>query len=150
MVIPFCGKRMPYYINYSGIPVRCYLYKRTVPYCRKSNETGHRDDVCPQPSTTPRCGKCGLALIMAQHECHPQCILCGGTHPTAHKSCTKRYLPPVNRQKPQRQQQQSSRQTRSSSLNSVVVVRAFAILAHQRGAVPAREGASLSAAPGQG
>ncbi|KAH9372246.1 hypothetical protein HPB48_003453 [Haemaphysalis longicornis] len=115
MVITFCGKRVPCYVNYSGIPVRCYVYKRSVPYCRKCNETGHREDVCPQPSTTPRCGECGLAITTAQHECHPQCILCGGSHTTADKSFTKRYLPPVNRQKPQRQQQQSSRQTRSPS-----------------------------------
>lgn len=115
MVITFCGNRVPYYVNYSGIPVRCYLYKRTVPYCRKCNETGHREDVCPQPPRTPRCGKCGLTVTTEQHECHPQCILCGGTHPTAHKTCTKRYLPPVNRRKHQRQQQQSSRQARSPS-----------------------------------
>ncbi|KAH9374541.1 hypothetical protein HPB48_013074 [Haemaphysalis longicornis] len=114
-VITFCGKRVPYFVNYSGNPVRCYLYKRTAPYCHKCNETGHREAVCPQPSTTPRCGECGLALPTAQHEYHPQCGLCGSSHTTAHKSCTKRYLPPVNRQKPQRQQQQSSRQGRPPS-----------------------------------
>lgn len=115
MVITFCGKRVPYYVNYSGIPVRCYLYKRTVPYCRKCNETGHREDVCPQPPKTPRCGKCGLSLTADPHDCHPQCILCGGTHPTADKSCAKRYLPPVNRRKSPLRQQQSSRQARSPS-----------------------------------
>ncbi|KAH9374754.1 hypothetical protein HPB48_011353 [Haemaphysalis longicornis] len=115
MVTTFCGKQVSYYVNCSGILVWCYLYQRTVPYCRKCDETGHREYVCPEPSKTPMCGECGLALTMAQHECHPRYILCGSSHPTADKSCTKRYLPPVNSKKPQRQQQQPSRQTHSPS-----------------------------------
>lgn len=115
MVIAFCGKRVPYYVNYSGIPVRCYLYRRTVSYFRKNNETGHREDACPQPPKTPRWGNCGLSLPTDPRDSHPQCIFCGGTHPTADKSCAKRYLPPVNRRKPQLHQHWYSRQARSPS-----------------------------------
>ncbi|KAH7978103.1 hypothetical protein HPB49_004479 [Dermacentor silvarum] len=101
MVITFLGKTVPYYIEYSGLLLRCYLYKRTVPHCRTCNETGHREDVCPRPPATPKCRECGTSLATEQHECHPRCSLCGGNHPTAAKTCPNRFLPPVNRRKPQ-------------------------------------------------
>ncbi|KAH7959241.1 hypothetical protein HPB49_009624 [Dermacentor silvarum] len=44
MVITFLGKRVPYYIEFSGLLLRCYLYKRTVPHCRTCNETGNREN----------------------------------------------------------------------------------------------------------
>ncbi|KAH7960103.1 hypothetical protein HPB49_016960 [Dermacentor silvarum] len=93
MVITFLGKTVPYYIEFSGLLLRCYLYKRTVPHCRTCNETGHREDVWP--------AECGTSLATEQHECHPRCSLCGGNHPTAAKTCPNRFLPPVNRRKPQ-------------------------------------------------
>ncbi|KAL1473373.1 hypothetical protein MTO96_038733 [Rhipicephalus appendiculatus] len=49
MVLTFCGKRVPFFVNAYGQALRCYLYKRTIPHCRKCNKTGHREDVCPQP-----------------------------------------------------------------------------------------------------
>ncbi|KAH7955033.1 hypothetical protein HPB49_024220 [Dermacentor silvarum] len=101
MVITFLGKTVPYYIEFSGLLLRCYLYKRTVPHCRTCNETGHREDVCPRPPATPKCRECGTSLATEQHECHPRCSLCGGNHPTAAKTCPNRFLPPVNRRKPQ-------------------------------------------------
>ncbi|KAH7965807.1 hypothetical protein HPB49_011246 [Dermacentor silvarum] len=101
MVITFLGKTVPYYIEFSGLLLRCYLYKRTVPHCRTCNETGHREDVCPRPPATPKCRECGTSLVTEQHECHPRCSLCGGNHPTAAKTCPNRFLPPVNRRKPQ-------------------------------------------------
>ncbi|XP_070397307.1 uncharacterized protein [Dermacentor albipictus] len=101
MVITFLGKTVPYYIEFSGLLLRCYLYKRTVPHCRTCNETGHREDVCPRPPATPKCRECGTSLATEQHECHPRCSLCGGNHPTAAKACPNRFLPPVNRRKPQ-------------------------------------------------
>ncbi|XP_070382496.1 uncharacterized protein [Dermacentor albipictus] len=99
MVITFLGKTVPYYIEFSGLLLRCYLYKRTVPHCRTCNETGHREDVCPRPPATPKCRECGTSLATEQHECHPRCSLCGGDHPTAAKACPNRFLPPVNRRK---------------------------------------------------
>ncbi|KAH9371685.1 hypothetical protein HPB48_022335 [Haemaphysalis longicornis] len=99
MVITFCGKRVPFFVNAYGQTLRCYLYKRTVPHCRKCNQTGHREDVCPQPPDTPKCRACGVSLTSEEHECRPRCALCAGEHPTAAKPCPKRFLPPVNRRK---------------------------------------------------
>ncbi|KAH7958345.1 hypothetical protein HPB49_000953 [Dermacentor silvarum] len=99
MVITFLGKTVPYYIEFSGLLLWCYLYKRTVPHCRTGNETGQREDVCPRPLATPKCRECGTSLATEQHECHPRCSLCGGNHPTAAKTCPNRFLPPVNRWK---------------------------------------------------
>ncbi|KAH9379599.1 hypothetical protein HPB48_020300 [Haemaphysalis longicornis] len=146
MVITFCGKRVSYYINYSGIPVPCYLYKITVPYCHKCHKTAHREDVCPQPPKTPRFGKCGLSLTDT-HECHPQCILCGeptrrrtslAPNATCHLLVVES-LSCISSSPPDR--------SALPPLNSVVVVRASANLAHKRGAMPVREGASRSIIP---
>ncbi|KAL1487068.1 hypothetical protein MTO96_008369 [Rhipicephalus appendiculatus] len=100
MVLTFCGKRVPFFVNAYGQALRCYLYKRTIPHCRKCNKTGHREDVCPQPPDTPKCRVCGDSISTNNHECRPCCMLCGGDHPTAAKPCPQRYLPPVNRRKP--------------------------------------------------
>ncbi|KAL1425083.1 hypothetical protein MTO96_019439 [Rhipicephalus appendiculatus] len=102
MVLTFCGKRVPFFVNAYGQALRCYLYKRTIPHCRKCNKTGHREDVCPQPPDTPKCRVCGDSISPNNHECRPCCMLCGGDHPTAAKPCPQRYLPPVNRRKPPR------------------------------------------------
>ncbi|KAH8028589.1 hypothetical protein HPB51_017715 [Rhipicephalus microplus] len=59
MVLTFCGKRVPFFVNAYGQALRCYLYKRTIPHCRKCNKTGHCEDVCPQPPDTPKCRVCG-------------------------------------------------------------------------------------------
>ncbi|KAH7932184.1 hypothetical protein HPB51_029468 [Rhipicephalus microplus] len=100
MVFTFCGKRVPFFVNAYGQALRCYLYKRTIPHCRKCYKTGHREDVYPQPSDTPKGRVCGDSLSPNKHECRPSCMLCGGDHPTAAKPCPKRFLPPVNRRKP--------------------------------------------------
>ncbi|KAH8037175.1 hypothetical protein HPB51_008857 [Rhipicephalus microplus] len=102
MVLTFCGKRVPFFVNAYGQALRCYLYKRTIPHCRKCNKTGHCEDVCPQPSDTPKCRVCGDSLSPNNHECRPSCMLCGGNHPTTAKPCQKQFLPPVNRRKPPR------------------------------------------------
>ncbi|KAH8021121.1 hypothetical protein HPB51_012516 [Rhipicephalus microplus] len=102
MVLTFCGKRVPFFVNAYGQALRCYLCKRTIPHCRKCNKTGHREDVCPQPPDTPKCRVCGDSLSPNSHEGRPSCMLCGGDHPTAAKPCPKRFLPPVNRRKPPR------------------------------------------------
>ncbi|KAH9379582.1 hypothetical protein HPB48_019069 [Haemaphysalis longicornis] len=45
MVITFCGKRIPFFVNAYGQTLRYYLYKRTTPHCRKCHHAGHREDV---------------------------------------------------------------------------------------------------------
>ncbi|KAH7944753.1 hypothetical protein HPB51_028529 [Rhipicephalus microplus] len=102
MVLTFCGKQVPFFVNAYGQALRCYLYKRTIPHCRKCNKTGHLEDVCPQPPDTPKCRVFGNSLSRNNHECRPSCMLCGGDLPTAAKPCPKRFLPPVNRRKPPR------------------------------------------------
>ncbi|KAH9360851.1 hypothetical protein HPB48_009355 [Haemaphysalis longicornis] len=89
MVITYCGKRVPFFVNAYGQTLRCYLYKGTVPHCRKCNQTGHREDVCPQPPDTPKCRACGVSLTSEEHECRPRCALCAGEHPTAAKPCLR-------------------------------------------------------------
>ncbi|KAH8040539.1 hypothetical protein HPB51_011235 [Rhipicephalus microplus] len=44
MVLTFCGKRVPFFVNVYGRALRCYLYERTIPHCKKCNKTGHRED----------------------------------------------------------------------------------------------------------
>ncbi|KAH8027008.1 hypothetical protein HPB51_001323 [Rhipicephalus microplus] len=101
MLLTFCGKRVPFFAIAYGQALRCYLYKWTIPHCKKCHKTGHRE-VCPQPPDTPRCRVCGGLLSPNNHECHPSCMLCGGDHPTAAKPCPKRFLPLFNRRKPLR------------------------------------------------
>ncbi|KAH7977238.1 hypothetical protein HPB49_000080 [Dermacentor silvarum] len=83
LAITFKGKKVPFYIYVHRVLTRRYLYKRTVAYCTTCHQTGHRADVCPNPPTTPRCKECGVRLSGGNHECHPQCGLCGGAHATA-------------------------------------------------------------------
>ncbi|KAH9375718.1 hypothetical protein HPB48_009163 [Haemaphysalis longicornis] len=70
MVITFCGKRVPFFNAY-GQTLRCF-YKRTVPHCRKCNQTGQREDVCPQPPNKSKCRECGVSLTSEEHECRPR------------------------------------------------------------------------------
>ncbi|KAH8020697.1 hypothetical protein HPB51_002646 [Rhipicephalus microplus] len=102
MVLTFCGKRVPFFVNAYGQALRCYLYKRTIPHCRMCNKTGHGEDVCPQPPDTLICRVCGDSLSPNNLEGRHSCMLCGGDHPKAGKPCQKRFLPPVNRRKPPR------------------------------------------------
>ncbi|KAH8001096.1 hypothetical protein HPB51_026352 [Rhipicephalus microplus] len=83
MVLTFCGKRVPFFVNAYGQALRCYLYKRTIPHCRKCNKTGHREDVCPQLPDTTKCRFSGDSLSPNNHECHHSSMLCGGDPPTA-------------------------------------------------------------------
>ncbi|KAH9371985.1 hypothetical protein HPB48_013237 [Haemaphysalis longicornis] len=99
IVITFMGKKVHCMVYVGGVETRCYLYKRTVAHCHVCHKTGHREDVCLHPPSTPKCKDCGVQLTSDQHECHPQCTLCGGAHTTASKKCPKRSLPPINRRK---------------------------------------------------
>ncbi|KAL1484119.1 hypothetical protein MTO96_050098 [Rhipicephalus appendiculatus] len=110
LVITLKGKKVPFYIYVHRVLTRCYLYKRTVAYCTTCQQSGHRADVCPNPPETPRCKDCGVTLSGEQHECHPECGLCGGAHTTAAKPSPKRFLPPVYRTKPAAQPSSSPAQ----------------------------------------
>ncbi|KAH9377688.1 hypothetical protein HPB48_013961 [Haemaphysalis longicornis] len=71
MVITFCGKRVPYYVN-SVVPRFAATSTKEGFPSPKCNETGHRGMFPQKPPKTPRCGKCGLSLTTDPHDCHPQ------------------------------------------------------------------------------
>lgn len=121
---------MPFYVYYKGVEVKCYLYKKTVPYCGSCNTTGHRSDVCPNPNVRT-CEFCGLRNPETGHECKPCCALCNGNHLTASKGCPKRYCEPyilrrramdrergIDRQPPAAQSRSSRSKSRRRSSNS--------------------------------
>lgn len=99
VVITFQGHKVPFYVYYMGVEVKCYLYRKTVPVCSVCHVLGHRADVCPNP-TVRSCDFCGARDPTPEHVCKPQCALCNGDHLTASKGCPKRFCEPfVLRQK---------------------------------------------------
>ncbi|KAH9360674.1 hypothetical protein HPB48_004806 [Haemaphysalis longicornis] len=118
VVITFAGKKVPFFVYIGGVETRCYLYKRTHAFCNLCHATGHRADVCPQPTTLTdaHCKRCGQQTKQgAEHDCKPKCALCSGDHVTASKECPQRFLPPVNRRKKQSGSSQGRRESRSRS-----------------------------------
>ncbi|KAH9374551.1 hypothetical protein HPB48_016372 [Haemaphysalis longicornis] len=116
--ITFAGKKVPFFVYIRGDETRCYLYKRTHAFCHLSHATGHRADVCPQPTTLTdahwkRCGQ--HTKQGAEHYCKPKCALCCADHVTDSKECPQRFLPPVNQRKKQRGSSQGHRESRSRS-----------------------------------
>ncbi|KAH9362605.1 hypothetical protein HPB48_015481 [Haemaphysalis longicornis] len=93
VVITILGHKVPFYVYYKGVEVRCYLYKKTVPYFSSCNTTGNRSDVCPNPNVRT-CELCGLRNPESGHDCKPYCALCKGNHLTASKGCPKRFCEP--------------------------------------------------------
>ncbi|KAH8009422.1 hypothetical protein HPB51_016701 [Rhipicephalus microplus] len=57
MVLTFCGKRVPFSVNAYGQALRCYLYKRTIPYCKKCNKK-HTTRMCAHSLLTHRNVEC--------------------------------------------------------------------------------------------
>ncbi|CAN7980543.1 unnamed protein product [Ixodes pacificus] len=90
VAITVLGTKVPFYIYYRGAEIRCYIYKKTVPYCHTCHKLGHRADVCPTP-TVVTCDKCGTHNPQQEHSCNPACALCQGSHLTASKDCKQRY-----------------------------------------------------------
>lgn len=95
IIVLFAGERVPNYVKYGSILVKCSLYRQHYEVCRQCGKVGHRTDVCPFPNTKV-CFACGTPNPGVNHDkdCKPKCKLCGGPHPTGATGCTNRYKTP--------------------------------------------------------
>lgn len=109
VIVLFDGTRVPNYVKYGPMLMRCVLYRKHHDICRKCGKVGHRGDVCPFPDTRI-CIGCGQANPDEDHEtrCKPKCQLCGGQHVTGGQECTNRFKTPyvVRRRRWERRQQE--------------------------------------------
>lgn len=51
VILIFNGLKVPNYVYCGQVIYRCTLYKRQIDTCRTCGQVGHRQDVCPTPST---------------------------------------------------------------------------------------------------
>lgn len=95
VIILFDGGRVPQYVKFASLIVRCKLYKQHKEVCRSCGQVGHRKDVCPRPDINV-CFACGLHNPQEGHEatCKPVCKLCGGPHPSGTGKCRNKYKTP--------------------------------------------------------
>ncbi|KAG0434903.1 hypothetical protein HPB47_018797 [Ixodes persulcatus] len=95
VIVLFAGQKVPNYVKYGSILVRCGLYRKHFDVCKQCGKVGHRRDVCPNPNTRV-CFGCGIAHPSEDHEreCKPKCRLCGGQHPTGERECKNKYKMP--------------------------------------------------------
>lgn len=95
VIVLFAGQRVPNYVKYGSILVRCGLYRKYFDICRQCGRIGHRRDICPNTNTRI-CFGCGIANTSEGHEseCKPRCKLCGGQQPTGEKACNYRHKTP--------------------------------------------------------
>ncbi|KAH8031464.1 hypothetical protein HPB51_017236 [Rhipicephalus microplus] len=95
IVILFAGTKVPNYIKYGSIIVKCGLYRQHHNVCKTCGKIGHRADVCPTPETKI-CFACGAPNPTADHaaRCKPRCKLCNGAHATGTEGCTNKYKVP--------------------------------------------------------
>ncbi|XP_077553595.1 ornithine decarboxylase-like [Haemaphysalis longicornis] len=113
VVITILGQRVPFYVYYKGVETRCYLYKKTLPYCFKCFKQGHRSDVCPTPDVIA-CERCGARDPLPDHLCNPKCELCQGEHLTASKECRMRFREPYLLRKKKWEREHPSTPTESA------------------------------------
>ncbi|KAH8022754.1 hypothetical protein HPB51_004841 [Rhipicephalus microplus] len=95
IVILFAGTKVPNYIKYGSIIVKCGLYRQHHNVCKTCGKIDHRADVCPTPETKI-CFACGAPNPTADHaaRCKPRCKLCNGAHATGTEGCTNKYKVP--------------------------------------------------------
>ncbi|KAH8039084.1 hypothetical protein HPB51_005023 [Rhipicephalus microplus] len=95
IVVLFAGTKVPNYIKYGSIIVKCGLYRQHHYVCKTCGKIGHRADVCPTPETKI-CFACGAPNPTADHaaRCKPRCKLCNGAHATGAEGCTNKYKVP--------------------------------------------------------
>lgn len=95
VIVLFEGHKVPNYVKYGPLLLKCSLYRKHFDVCRQCGKIGHRGDVCPFPDTKV-CIACGEANPNAEHarQCKPRCQLCNGSHVTGAKECANRYKIP--------------------------------------------------------
>lgn len=95
IIVLFRGNKVPDTVIYGNVVKSCNLYRQHHQVCRLCGKLGHRQDVCPNPSTRI-CFACGKPNPDEGHAelCKPYCKLCGGKHPTGAPGCTNRYKMP--------------------------------------------------------
>ncbi|XP_049275351.1 uncharacterized protein LOC119405412 [Rhipicephalus sanguineus] len=108
VVIVFEGSFVPYFVYYRGAEYRCLLYKKQYETCTTCGRVGHRADVCPQPDSK-KCRGCGVLDPTDDHQCDPQCYLCGKGHLTGDKKCKERFKTPYLLKKRMWEKQQRQR-----------------------------------------
>ncbi|CAN7940471.1 unnamed protein product [Ixodes pacificus] len=60
VIVLFAGQKVPNYVKYGSILVRCGLYRKHFDVGKHCGRVGHRRDVCPNPNTRV-CFGCGVA-----------------------------------------------------------------------------------------
>lgn len=94
-LLHFEGPQVPRFVYFYGGEMPCRDYQPTRQFCPICRTTGHRPDVCPNP-TVRACNTCNHPNPEAGHTCVPKCALCGGAHLTAAKDCNNKLkrIPP--------------------------------------------------------
>ncbi|KAL1444093.1 hypothetical protein MTO96_045675 [Rhipicephalus appendiculatus] len=109
VVVLFEGMKVPNHVMCGSGMLPCTLYRRQVDVCYSCGNLGHRADVCPNPSKK-KCRGCGLASPANDHQCTPECTICGGPHLTADRKCKQRFqLPYIVRQRRRRRRRPKKR-----------------------------------------
>lgn len=95
VIVVFEGTKVPNYVKYGAMLVKCSLYRQHFEVCRCCGKVGHRTDVCPFPDTKV-CFACNAPNPGRDHEreCKPRCKLCNRAHPTGAAGCKNRYKVP--------------------------------------------------------
>ncbi|KAH9375192.1 hypothetical protein HPB48_021938 [Haemaphysalis longicornis] len=93
VIVAFEGLKVPNYVCYETVLLRCSLYRKHIDVCRQCGRVGHRRDVCPNPSAKV-CFDCGVNNPTEEHDFKVNCRICGGPHPTGDRDCKHRYKVP--------------------------------------------------------
>ncbi|KAL1468647.1 hypothetical protein MTO96_025236 [Rhipicephalus appendiculatus] len=80
MIVLFAGQKVPNYVKYGSLLVRCGLYRKHFDAWKQCGKVGLRRDVCPNSNIRVRFG-CGIANPSEGHEreCKLKEKLCGRT-----------------------------------------------------------------------
>ncbi|KAH8035729.1 hypothetical protein HPB51_008096 [Rhipicephalus microplus] len=125
VILIFNGLKVPNYVYCGQVIYRCTLYKRQIDTCRTCGQVGHRQDVCPTPSTKV-CDHCGHLPTDNPHVCNqPVCALCGEAHFTGDRECRHRYQLPylVRRRRQRRRRRKQAQQQAPTPATSPVAAK---------------------------